>query len=91
MNSELYPEFPQTGDILEFKGCPAFYYPMFTNLREYANKNLVVGEKYVVTKSEVYSSWCAVWLEGHGENFLNYCFFKKKELATGQKIMEDKP
>jgi hypothetical protein len=89
MNSKLYPEFPQAGDILTFSGVPKMYYPMFTNMRTYANERLVVEEQYKVSKSEVYSSWVAIWLEGHGENFLNYSFFEKKKLATEQKIMED--
>jgi hypothetical protein len=85
------PEFPQAGDVLKFTGVPAFYYPQFTNMRVYANEHLVVGNQYTVSKSEIYSSWCAVWVEGHGENFLNYSFFEKKKLATEQKIVEDKP
>lgn len=72
-------KFPEVGNQLKFKGVPKMYYPMFTNMRTYANENLEVGLFYKVARAEVYSSWCAVWLEGHGDNYLNFSFF---EFAT---------
>ena len=65
---------PEAGDILQFSGVPEFYYPMFTNMKDEANQNLVLGNSYRVEKSEVYSSWCAVWLEGI-EGYYNLRFF----------------
>lgn len=67
---------PKTGDKLIFNGVPSVFYPHFTNVGKYASENLKVDEEYTVTKCEVYSSWCAVWLEGHGDNFFNLSFFK---------------
>ena len=90
MNSKLYPEFPQVGDILIFSGAPAFYYPMVMARGEYANKHLIKGNKYVVAKSDVFSSWCGVELVGHEGIMLNYSFFEKKKLAMRDKVKENK-
>lgn len=69
--------FPKKGDKLKFKKVPAMYYPMFTNIGEYAKNHLIPEFEYTVAKVEVNSSWCAVWLEGIGDenNFFNYTFF----------------
>lgn len=70
-------EFPQVGEKLKFKGVPSIYYPMFTNIGDFARNNLEKGKIYEVSKVEVNSSWCAVWLVGFGENFFNLSFFEK--------------
>ena len=69
--------FPSVGDKLKFRGVPKMYYPMFTNLKDLAEKNLKVGQVCTVRKVDIYSSWCAVWLEEiPGEDsYLNLMFF----------------
>lgn len=74
-----YSHFPQVGEKLKFKGVPSVYYPMFTNIGKFAKDNLVVGSEYQVSKVEVYSSWCAVWLNGFGENFFHATFFGREK------------
>ncbi len=72
-------DFPKVGDKLIFTGVPKFYYPCFTCMKARAERDLIVGQEYTVRKVAVYSSWCAVWLEGIGEepdNF-NIVFFKR--------------
>lgn len=69
-------DWPKKGDKLRFKGVPKFVYPHFTNIIEKAQNKLTVGQEYTVEKSEVYSSWCAVWLEGNeGEDDLYHLQF----------------
>ena len=70
-------DFPKVGDILKYKKVPTIYYPMFTNMKKYAKENLIIGNEYEVSRVEIYSSWCAVWLKNHGDNYLNLCFFEK--------------
>jgi hypothetical protein len=67
---------PKIGDRLTFNGVPKFFYPHFVKVGKYAEENLTKENEYIVTKCEVYSSWCAVWLEGHGDNLFNLSFFK---------------
>ena len=55
--------FPKKGDKLIFTGVPEFYYPMFTNIGENARNLMTVGQEYTISKCEVYSSWCCVWLK----------------------------
>jgi hypothetical protein len=73
-----YSNFPCAGDKLKFRGVPSMYYPMFTNVGKFANENLKNGQEYIVSRVEVNSSWCAVWLDGFGENFFHYQFFYPK-------------
>lgn len=56
---------PKPGDKLTFRGIgeKEWFYPHFTNIIDNAKKNLIPGQTYTVTKSKVYSSWCAVWLD----------------------------
>lgn len=54
---------PRPGTKVKYLGVPEFYYPCFTCYRERANKLLKEGEVYTVSKTEVYSSWCQIWLE----------------------------
>lgn len=71
--------FPTVGDKLIFTGVPKFYYPHFTCMKARAEKDLKVNQEYTVRKVEVYSSWCAVWLEGidgERDNF-NLSFFQR--------------
>lgn len=88
MRNEI--NWPKAGDELIFKGVPKFYYPHFTNMQVYCEENLVVGQTYKIARADVLSSWVCIYLEGHGENFLNYSFFEKKKLATEQEIAETK-
>ena len=59
-------EWPEIGDKVRFKGADGKFYPHYTNVIQFAKDNLKVGEIYTVRNCEVYSSWCAVWVEGEG-------------------------
>ena len=77
---ELNERFPNPDSYVEFVGGD-FVYPMFTNVLKRAKDSLVVGQKYKVTRTEVLSSWCAIWLEGFGEeegDFFHFSLFKKQ-------------
>jgi len=74
-----YSDFPQVGEKLKFKGVPSMYYPMFTNIGAFAKDNLKKGQEYEVSKVEVYSSWCAVWLKEFGENYFHATFFEREK------------
>lgn len=56
-------EWPLVGEKLKFKSADGSFYPHYTNIIEDAKRLLVKGDVYTVRKCEVYSSWCAVWLE----------------------------
>ena len=69
--------FPNAGGKLIFNGVPSVYYPMFLNMKTEAEQFLVLGQEYTVSKVEIYSSWCAVWLEGVDQKYyFNLGFFK---------------
>ena len=59
-------EWPHIGDKLKFTGADGWFYPQHTNVIQFAKDNLKVGEIYTVRNCEVYSSWCAIWLEEGG-------------------------
>ncbi len=68
--------FPKIGDKVIFKGVPDIYYPMFTCMKKHAEEKLVIGQTYTARKVEVYSSWCAIWLdEVEGDVYFNRTFF----------------
>jgi hypothetical protein len=69
-------EWPQAGDKVIFKGCPAIYYPMFTNMQTFCKENLVVGQEYELAEVNIHSSWVSVRLKGLEDTFLNWIFFK---------------
>lgn len=56
-------DWPQTGDKVKFLTAEGMLYPFFTNIIDFAKKNLISGREYTVKKCEVYSSWCGIWLE----------------------------
>ena len=56
-------KWPKVGEKVRFIGADGIYYPHYTNVIKNAKDNLVVDQEYTVRKCEVYSSWCAVWLE----------------------------
>lgn len=56
-------EWPFVGDKVKFKSADGFFYPHYTNVISFAKENLVSGQIYTVRNCEVYSSWCALWLE----------------------------
>lgn len=64
--------FPQKGDKLKFIGANKMFYPHFTDMVERGKKDLKIGEIYTVSKVEVYSSWCAVWLEESSQDDKHY-------------------
>ena len=69
-------EWPEIGDKVRFKSAEGVFYPHFTNVIQFAKDNLKVGEIYTVRKCEVYSSWCAVWLEEiEGDHFFHLSMF----------------
>lgn len=75
----LIKDFPEPGTEVEFKGGDMAY-PMFKERIDFANQNLVIGQKYKVTKTEVYSSWCAIWLDEFGQeerDFFHFSLFNK--------------
>lgn len=76
---DIRDTFPYAGDKLIFTGVPQFYYPMYVNMGTRAKEVLVEGQEYVARKVEVYSSWCAVWLEGfeNEKDCFNLGFFKE--------------
>lgn len=68
---------PKEGDKLKFKTAEGFHYPCFTNIISFAKENLICGQEYTVRKCEVYSSWCAVWLEEiEGDNCFHLSMFE---------------
>lgn len=56
-------DWPKSGDKVKFLSAEGFFYPHFTNIIDFAQKNLTCGREYTVKKCEVYSSWCGIWLE----------------------------
>jgi hypothetical protein len=70
-------EWPKIGDKVKFKTFLGMFYPYFTNVIQFAKDNLKVGEIYTVRNCEVYSSWCAVWLdEIEGDHFFHLSMFE---------------
>jgi len=70
-------EWPQAGDKVRFKSADGWFYPHYTNVIQFAKDNLKVGEIYTVRNCEVYSSWCAVWLEEiEGDHFFHLSMFE---------------
>lgn len=59
-------KWPCKGHKVKFKGADGRFYPHFVNVVEFAKRNLKIGEIYTVRNCEVYSSWCALRLEGAG-------------------------
>jgi hypothetical protein len=59
---------PKVGDKVKFLTAEGRFYPHFTNVIANAKDKLHIGGIYIVKKCEVYSSWCAVWLDELGEN-----------------------
>ena len=82
-NREKYLEerlslFPKVGTKLRRKKVlPEFYYPHYTDVVEFTKENLKEDVEYTVSKCEVYSSWCAVWLEEfpEGDTLFNLSSF----------------
>jgi len=62
---------PKVGDKVKFLTAEGMFYPHFTNIIANAKEKLHTGGIYIVKKCEVYSSWCAVWLDELGED--GYC------------------
>ena len=70
-------KWPQVGDKVRFKSAEGVFYPHFTNVIQFAKDNLKVGETYTIRNCEVYSSWCAVWLEEiEGDHFFHLSMFE---------------
>lgn len=70
-------EWPEIGDKVRFQGADGMFYPHYTNVIQFAKDNLKVGEIYTVRNCEVYSSWCAVWLEEiEGDHFFHLSMFE---------------
>ncbi len=80
MTKEEYPaewEWPNIGDKVKFKGADGMFYPHHVNVIQFAKDNLEVGKIYTVRNCEVYSSWCAVWLEEiEGDHFFHLSMFE---------------
>jgi hypothetical protein len=70
-------EWPETGDKVRFQGADGKFYPHYTNVIQFAKDNLMLGQIYTVRNCEVYSSWCAVWLEEiEGDHFFHLSMFE---------------
>ena len=71
-------EWPHIGDKVKFKGADGWFYPHFVNVIQFAKDNLEVGKVYTVRYCEVYSSWCALRLEGAGlsDTFFHLSMFE---------------
>jgi hypothetical protein len=69
-------QWPQAGEKVIFKGCPAMYYPHFLNMQTFCKDNLTVGKEYELSRVEIHSSWVSVWLVGFKDVFLNWSFFR---------------
>lgn len=61
-----------------FTGVPNLYFPYFVNMRSDAEV-LELNKEYTISKSEVYSSWQAVWLEEFPDTMFNARFFRANE------------
>ncbi len=72
-------DFPKSGDKLKYLGVPKYYYPCFTDMKTRAESNLVTNKEYIVSKVEIFSSWCAVELEGV-EGKYNLGFFDYRNI-----------
>ena len=71
---------PKSGDKLKFLTANKNFYPHYISIVDFAKKNLVEGQEYTVRKCEVYSSWCAVWLEEfEGDRYFHLSMFEWKE------------
>jgi hypothetical protein len=64
------PRWPKTGDKVKFLTAEGRFFPHYTNVIANAKEKLRMGEIYTVSRCEAYSSWCAVWLEGFGDDEL---------------------
>lgn len=76
-----HPIFPKVGELLKFTGVPDFIYPQFSHYRR-ASRDLVVGQVYKCTRVDIYSSYCAVWVEVNGkqiDEFLTSVCFKRND------------
>jgi len=70
-------EWPHIGDKAKFKGGDGMFYPHYVNVIQFAKDKLEVGKIYTVRNCEVYSSWCAVWLEEiEGDHFFHLSMFE---------------
>jgi len=68
---------PKPGDKLKFLTANKNFYPHYISVIEFAKKNLIEGQEYTVRKFEMYSSWCAVWLEEiEGDHYFHLSMFE---------------
>lgn len=82
---------PQSGDKLKFLTANKNFYPHYTNVIEFAKKNLIEGEYYIVREVKEHSSWTAVWLMGEGVSDVPFhlsMFEWKPEDVLRRKIRE---
>lgn len=82
---------PKSGDKLKFLTANKNFYPPYTNVIEFAKKNLVEGEYYTVKNVEEHSSWTAVWLADKGLTDLPFhlsMFEWKEEDILRRQILE---
>jgi hypothetical protein len=77
-----FMKWPKPQDKIKAKDVPPdMIYPGYTDVMADAKDTIRPGEEYTVRKCEVYSSWCAVWLEEILDNekrpdrFFNLSFF----------------
>ena len=78
---------PKSGDKLKFLTAEGFHYPCYTNIIDFAKRNLSCGREYTVKSCEVNSSWVAVWLEDEG---LTDCPFHLSMFEWGEPLTMDK-
>lgn len=70
-------KWPHIGDKVKFERYLGMFYPYYTNVIQFAKDNLEIGKTYTVRNCEVYSSWCAVWLEEiEGDHLFHLSMFE---------------
>lgn len=63
-DNRTYPSWPRPGDkLVALENPPKWFYPHYTDIVEDGLANIKPGQEYTVKKCNIYSSWCAVWLE----------------------------
>jgi len=89
MSTERQPfKWPEKGDTVKFRTADGFHYPCFTNVIANAKEKLKAGECYIVQKCEVYSSWCAVWLDELGEDKMCHLSMFEYPVKSVDKVTE---
>lgn len=75
-------QWPKVGSKATYIGVHMFW---FTNIVKNANELLEINKEYTISKLELASSWCGVFLEEFpGKKFALSFFTYEKELTTNE-------